>query len=127
VGPAGQTEINHLWPPGTPLDMDVLWLTDYSGITADTLTGFTPDPGDTFTLFDELVLEARGEGKSSFGLHTDCQAGDDEIAAVLLSFEGPTPVPLIGWTVDYGSMQFAVVSDPSSIQIGNCDEPTPRP
>jgi len=127
VGPAGQTEINHLWPPDTAIGTDVLWLTDYTGMTADTLTGFTPEPGDTFTLWDQLVLEPRGAGKGMFGLHADCRTGDQQIGAVLFSFEGHTAIPLIGWTIDYDSMTFVRVNDPSSIQLGNCYEPAPRP
>ena len=107
--------------------MDVLWLSDYTGMTEDTLTGFTPEPGETFTLWDETVLETRSAGIGLFGMHADCQIGDDEIGAVLLSFEGGKPLPLIGWSIDYDSMTFSQISDPSNIEVGDCYEPAPRP
>jgi hypothetical protein len=127
VGAAGQTEINHLWPPDSPLRMDVLWLSDYTGMTEDTLTGFTPEPGETFTLWDEIVLETRSAGRNLFGMHADCRMGDDEIGAVLLSFEGAKPLPLIGWSIDYDSMTFSQVTDPNNSEVGDCYEPAPRP
>jgi hypothetical protein len=127
VGATGQTEINHLWPPDSPLGMDVLWLTDYTGMTEDTLTGFTPEPGETFTLWDEIVLETRTVGENLFGMHAYCLTGDDQIGAVLLSFEEATPVPLIGWTVDYDSMMVSRVTDPWNIEVGDCYEPAARP
>jgi len=127
VGDYGQIEINRLWPPETPLNMDVLWLSDYTGVTEDTLTGFTPEPSDTFTLYDELVLEPRGDNKGAFGLHADCKVEDDQIAAALLSFEGPTPVALMAWTIDYDSMTFTPLEDLNTLSIGNCLTPKPRP
>ena len=121
-----QTEINRLWPPDTPFNMDVLWLTDYTGITADTLTGYTPDPGTHFTLHDELVLEPRGNNIGNFGLQADCSAAGGDIAAALLSFEGPQPVPLIGWTINYQTMSFEQVDDPATLTIGDCLTAEPR-
>lgn len=127
VGPYGQLEINRLWPPDTPLNMDVLWLSDYTGMTADTLTGFTPEPSDVFVLYDELVLEPRGTSQGSFGLHADCGVGDGEIAAALLSFEHPTPTVLMAWTIDDQSMTFTQLDDLELLTVGNCLEPEPRP
>jgi hypothetical protein len=92
-----QVEIHRLWSADEPTD--VLWLTDYSGASRDTLTGYpipgTPPLGPTFVLLDALVLEGRLD---LFGLHNDCQIVDDDIGAALLSFEGDEPVVLIGWT-----------------------------
>jgi hypothetical protein len=127
VNKYGQTEITHLWPSDTAFDMDVLWLTDYTGSTRDMLTGYTPDESDTFTLHDELVLETRTDGKGLFALHADCQTDGDDIGAALVSFEGEEPVVLIGWRIDYTTMRFSSVDDPSTIQIGGCYEPTARP
>jgi hypothetical protein len=127
VNEYGQTEIAHLWPPDTAFDMDVLWLTDYTGSTRDTLTGFTPAESDTFTLHDELVLETRTGGKGLFALHTDCQTDGDDIGAALISFENENPVVLIGWSIDYTTMKFTQVDDPNSIEIGGCYTPTARP
>lgn len=127
VGDYGQVEINRLWPPETAFNMDVLWLSDYTGMTADTLTGFTPEPSDVFTLYDELVLEPTGDNQGNFGLHADCKVKDDQIAAALLSFEGPTPSALMAWTIDFDTLTFAPVDDPDTLSIGNCLHPEPRP
>lgn len=127
VNQYGQTEITHLWPPDAASHMDVLWLTDYTGTTRDILTGFTPDERDTFTLYDEVVLETRTGGKGQFALHTDCQVNGDDISAALISFLDDKPTVLIGWNIDYTTMRFTQVDDPSSIEIGGCYTPTPRP
>ncbi len=126
VGRNGQTEINHLWPPEAPANVDVLWLTDYTGITEATLTGFTPEPSDAFTVWDEIVLETRDQGEGRFALHADCKTANGDIGAALLSFETGRPVPLMGWTIDYDSMTFVLVHDPSTIRVGDCYEAEPR-
>lgn len=126
VGDYRQVEVNRLWPPDLP-DTDVLWLTSYTGGTADQLTGYTPPPGDTFDLYDELVLETRRLGVGNFGLHADCRAGEDQLAAALISFEGPKPLPLIGWIVDRQALAFVPVEDLEGLVLGGCLALQPRP
>jgi hypothetical protein len=116
-----QIEIHRLWPPDEPVD--VLWLTDYSGVTRDTLTGYTPEPGDTFTLFDALVLEGELD---QFGLHADCEMPDGEIGAALLYFEAEEPVPLVAWAMDRETMTLVELDDPAAIQLGDCLTPQAR-
>jgi hypothetical protein len=116
-----QVEIHRLWPQDTATD--VLWLTNYSGATEDTLTGYTPKPSDTFTLFDALVLEG---GLDRFGLHPDCRATGGDIGAALLSFEGDTPVVIMAWTIDIETMTFVVMADAGDIEVGECFDPEPR-
>jgi hypothetical protein len=118
-----QTEIHRLWP--TDSYIDVLWLTDYSGATRDTLTGYTPDEAETFTVFDEIVLQ--GEDLGLFALHPNCATGDGQISAALLSFESGTPIPVIAWTIDYETMTFVELADPSTVTLGDCYTPAPRP
>ncbi len=117
-----QVEIHRLWSADEATD--VLWLTDYSGASRDTLTGYpvpgSPPLGPTFTLLDALVLEGRLD---LFGLHNDCQVVGDDIGAALLSFEGDTPVPLIGWIVDPETRAFVEVDDLASLSIGDCLSP----
>lgn len=127
-----QIEITRLWPPDGPFAAsDILWLTDYTGITRDTLTGFDPEPGDLFTLYDELTLTTFGENTDNFGLHPNCSGLDEEnreedITAVLVSFEDYWPKALTGWTIDHKTMTFEQVADPTTLTIGTCLEAEPR-
>lgn len=117
-----QVEIHRLWPADQALDL--LWLTDYSGTTWDTLTGFTPqEPFDTFTLFDALLLEGQLD---RFGLHADCRTPEDDIGVALLSFEDGAPVPLMAWTFDLDTMTFVELVSPQVIEPGDCMAPEPR-
>lgn len=120
-----QVEIHRLWPADAPTD--VLWLTDYSGATRDILTGFPvsgpPPQSGTFELLDALVLEGQLD---MFGLHNDCQIVGEEIGAALLSFEGDTPVPLMGWVIDIETRTFLEVDDPATFDLGGCVPPEPK-
>jgi len=120
-----QVEIHRLWPADEAID--VLWLTDYSGATRDTSTGFPvsgpPPQGGSFTLFDAVVLEGQLD---RFGLHNDCRIAGDDIGAALFSFEGDTPVPLIAWVVDGDKRAFVEVPDPAAVDLGDCLPPEPR-
>ena len=116
-----QVEIHRLWPSDTATD--VLRLTNYSGASEDTLTGYTPKPSDTLMLFDALVLE---EGLDRFGLHPDCRTTGEEIGAALLSFEGDVPVPIMAWTIDIETMTFVEMADAGGLELGDCFDPEPR-
>ncbi len=114
-----QVEIHRLWPEG---ETDVLWLTDYSGATRDQLTGYPPDEGHDFTLFDALTL--RG-ALDRFGLHADCRVGGD-IAGALVSFEGESPEVLAAWAVDTDARQLVEMDDLDQVEFGHCIDPRPR-
>ena len=120
-----QVEIHRIWPADEATD--VLWLTDYSGATRDTLTGFprtgSPLQGSTFTLFDAVVLEGQLD---RFGLHNDCRIAGDDIGAALLSFESGAPVPLVAWVVDADKRAFVELPDLAAIDLGDCVSPEPR-
>jgi len=120
---ATQLEIHRLWP--TEPEIDMLWLTDYSGVTRDTLTGFTPAPSDTFKLLDALILEG---DLARFGLHADCRVELDsnEVSVALLSFANDTTVPIIAWQIDHGSQTLHPLQDPTTMILGECFTPQPR-
>lgn len=118
-----QWEIHRLWPLDHPM-LDVIWLTDYSGATGDTLTGYPIEPGDDFLLHDEITLELNQ--LDQVGLHGDCRVREDQIAAALVSFDGPVPKPLLVWIIDYDSATFIELSDLDGLRFGDCFKPEPR-
>jgi hypothetical protein len=122
-------EIHRLWP--VQPNIDVAWLTDYSGTSGDSQPPYgkyVPETADYFTLFDQIVLES--DHLNMFGFHIDChydgQHGPDELAAAVLSFEGAVAKVLVGWRIDYESGRFVELEDPSMVSVGHCLTPESR-
>ena len=53
-------------------------------------------------------------------------AHDGDIGAALLSFETESPIPIMGWIIDYNSMTLIPVDDPNTIEVGDCYLPEAR-
>lgn len=118
-----QVELHHLWPPD--MEADVIWLTDYSGVTRNTLTGFTPTDATTFALHDALVL--RGD-LEQYALHPQCSGSAGDITVLLVSFERSSqPAVVAAWSIDTETMTLVPVVDASLPAIdATCGAPAPR-